>query len=158
MITTLPRVPAASELPRVDEHSVDVCAPPSVLWRSVAEIAEGTLCSGWATTASRLLGCRETAATGPRPLATGSTLPGFSVEADEPDELVMLGRHRFSDYALIFRIDDLGDGNVRLRAESRAEFPGVSGSLYRAVVIGTCGHALLVNRLLHVVKSHAERS
>jgi hypothetical protein len=38
---------------------------------------------------------------------------------------------------LIFRLDELVNGSVQLRAETRAEFPGVLGKIYRAMVIGT---------------------
>jgi hypothetical protein len=71
--------------------------------------------------------------------------------------LALEGRHRFSRYALTFRIDDLGDGASRLRAETRAEFPGARGSVYRALVIGTRGHTLATRRMLNSVGRRAER-
>jgi hypothetical protein len=62
-----------------------------------------------------LLGCADTAAAGPRPLATGSTIPGFHVAAaEEPRELALAGRHRFSEYSLVFRLEDLGEAGTRL--------------------------------------------
>jgi len=45
----------------------------------------------------------------------------------------------------------------RLRAETRARFPGGAGRLYRAAVIGTRGHILVTMRLLEAVKRRAER-
>jgi hypothetical protein len=45
---------------------------------------------------------------------------------------------------------------VRLSAETRAEFPGRSGSAYRALVIGTRGHVLAVNSILRAVRRRAE--
>ena len=44
-----------------------------------------------------------------------------------------------------------------LRAETRAEFPGVKGRAYKAMVIDTRMHVLLVRRILAAVKKQAER-
>jgi hypothetical protein len=82
----------------------------------------------------------------------GSALPGFRVVAAVPGrELVLAGRHRFSSYALVFHLEPAGPGCSRLRAETRAAFPGLSGSLYRRLVIGTGGHAVGMRRLLSAV-------
>jgi hypothetical protein len=106
-----------------------------------------------------LLGCTDTAPSGPRPLATGSVLPGFHVEAAEPGRILALaGKHRFSDYALILRFDGEGGDPTTVRAETRATFPGVKGNIYRALVIGTRGHVLVTRRLLDGIKQRAERS
>ena len=67
------------------------------------------------------------------------------------------GRHRFSSYALIFRLDRVGPDESRLRAETRAEFPGVSGGIYRFLVIGTRGHLVAVRRLLSTIKHRSEQ-
>jgi hypothetical protein len=77
--------------------------------------------------------------------------------SEAPVELALEGSHRFSRYALILRIDDLG-GRSRLRAETRAEFPGPHGRVYRALVIGTRGHVLMVRRILGAVKRRAEHT
>jgi hypothetical protein len=107
---------------------------------------------------AKVLGCADVAAAGPRPLAGGSVLPGFRVvEANAPRGLSLSGRHRLPDYALVFRLEDLGGGRTRLRAETRAEFPGLKGSVYRALVIGTRGHVLVTSRLLGATKRRAER-
>lgn len=119
-------------------------------------MVDGSLGSAGAT--ARLLGCADTVASGPRPLAEGSTLPGFHVEEAEPErKLVLAGRHRFSDYALVFRFEPEGDGTT-IRAETRAAFPGLRGSAYRALVIGTRGHVLVTRRLLAAIKRRAERA
>jgi hypothetical protein len=95
---------------------------------------------------------RRHGASGPRPLATGSAFPGFHVEtAEAPSELGLAGRHRFSTYLLSFRLEDAGSGRTKLVAETRAAFPGLKGSAYRALVIGTRMHVL-------VTKRRAERS
>jgi hypothetical protein len=106
-----------------------------------------------------LLGCADVDSSGPRPLETGSTLPGFHVELAEPGrELALAGSHRFSHYALIFRLGRLDADRTRLRAETRADFPQLKGSVYRALVIGTRGHVLVTCRLLDAAKRRAERT
>jgi hypothetical protein len=71
-------------------------------------------------------------------------------------ELVLQGRHRFASYALIFRIEDIGPRRSRLRAESRAAFPGRAGRLHRRLVIGTGGHVVGMRRLLSAIRRRSE--
>ena len=121
--------PAAARLPHVDEHSIEIAADPARTWEAVVRTAEG--------------------------------LPsrGFRVASKVPEEeLGLSGHHPFSRYALIFRIDDLGEGRTKLRAETRAAFPKLRGRIYRALVIGTRMHVLVTRRLLGATKRRAERS
>lgn len=150
---------AASErLPHVDEHAVVVEATAAVAWASLLRVVEATVSSGAASRFARIVGCADTAASGPRPLEGGSVLPGFHVEsATAPSELALAGRHRFSSYALIFHLDDLGAGRTRVRAETRAEFPGLKGAVYRGLVIGIRMHVLATRRILGAAKRNAER-
>lgn len=149
--------PDPDALPFVDEHGVEVAAPTEVVWESLCRVADGSFSSPIADRGARLLGCEETAASGPRPLAEGSTIPGFVVARAEPgSRLALVGRHRYSEYALVFRLVGEG-GTTRVRAETRARFPGAAGRLYRGAVIGTRGHVLVTMRLLNVVKRRAER-
>lgn len=144
-------------LPFVDEHGVEVEAPPEVVWESLCRVAEGSFSSPAAARFARLLGCEPSTASGPRPLAEGSSIPGFSVAQAQPgSELALVGRHRYSEYALVFRLEGNG-GTTRLRAETRARFPGATGRLYRAAVIGTRTHVLVTMRLLGAVERRAER-
>jgi hypothetical protein len=154
---------AGEGLPRVDEHSVVVGAPPLVVWDAVLTIVEQSFSSPLAASVARAPGCRDANAdadaSGLRPLAARSAFPGFHVVAAEaPRELALAGCHRFSSYALIFCLDELASGGTRLRAETRAEFPGVRGRIYRGLVIGTGTHVLGVRRLLRAVKRRAERA
>jgi hypothetical protein len=106
---------------------------------------------------ARALGCVDVEASGARPLGMGSTCPGFHVAAaEEQVMLALVGAHRFSSYALIFRLDDLGAKGTRLSAETRAEFPGLKGRLYRAMVIGTRGHVIVTRGLLAAVERRVE--
>ena len=146
-------------LPHIDEHSLVVEAGRDDTWEALLRVVEASVSSGAAPRFARILGCADTAPSGPRPLAEGSVLSGFHVAAAEsPTELALAGSHRFSSYALIFRLDDLGGGRTRVRAETRAEFPDLKGAVYRALVIGTRMHVLVTRRMLAGVKRNAERS
>ncbi len=149
---------SADELPYVDEHTVAINAPPDATWEALLRAFDGSSRSGASTRGARLLGCADVAASGPRPLAVGSTFPGFHVEAAErPQELALAGRHRFSDYALTFRLGEEDGNRTMLRAETRAAFPGLQGRAYRTMVIGTRMHVLMTRRILGSVKRGAER-
>ena len=145
--------PVAAALPYIDEHSVTIAASREVTWGLLRRVIEATAPGTFA----RILGCADIAASGPRPFAEGSVIPGFHVVvAEDPVELVLAGSHHFSNYALTFRLDDLGPSLSRLRAESRAEFPGTKGTIYRMLVIGTRVHVLATRRILAGVKRVAE--
>lgn len=58
--------------------------------------------------------------------------------------------------ALTFSLDDVGVGRCRLRATTRAAFPGLHGSAYRALVIGTGAHLRVTHRMLASVAARAE--
>jgi hypothetical protein len=148
----------ADRLPRIDEHSIAIEAPSGVTWEALLQAFGSSSRSKASTTGARLLGCADVAASGPRPLAVGSTVPGFHVEtADHSRELALAGRHRFSDYALTFRLAEEDRNGTTLRAETRAAFPGIKGRAYRAMVIGTRMHVLMTRRILASVKRGAER-
>jgi len=143
--------------PLLDEHTADVAAAPDDVWPALLETLDrafsGPVVGGYA----RIVGCADTTASGPRPLAEGARLPGFRVAVAEPGRaLVLEGSHRFSAYALSFRLEALGAGSTRLRAESRATFPGLAGQGYRLLVVGTGAHVLAVRRLLLAVRRRSE--
>jgi hypothetical protein len=142
-------------LPFIDEHAIDVAASPAATWEGLERVAGPFAAGGSPPLLIRALGCEDP--------------HGFHAAISEPQRtLALVGRHRFSRYALVFHLDPLGDGaagpgpgegegRTRLRAESRAEFPGLHGSVYRALVIGSRGHVLATRRLLGVIRSRAER-
>jgi hypothetical protein len=146
-------------LPHVDEYSLVVEAGREATWEALLRVAEGSTSSAAVPRYARLVGCADTKASGPRPLAEGSAFPGFHVAtAAAPAELALAGSHRFSDYALIFRLEQLDGGRTLVRAETRAEFPRLKGAIYRGLVIGTRLHVLATRRLLAGVKRNAERT
>ncbi|MET8028931.1 hypothetical protein [Streptomyces avermitilis] len=146
-----------ASLPYLDEHATVIAAETADVWRGLAETLDRSFSRPGMAGYTRLVGCADCAAFGPRPLAEGSTFPGWRVAAVDPGrELVLQGRHRFSSYALIFRLEHVGPGRSRLRAESRAAFPGLTGALYRGLVIGTGGHVVGMRRLLSAVRSRSE--
>jgi hypothetical protein len=145
-------------LPEIDVHDRPVAASPDRAWRALVTVLAGTF--------------RDV----PQPLAVawgleprtrtddwdhpqvGSTVPGFAVAEIEPPRMLTLrGGHRFSRYEFRFILDDVGPGRVELHAHTSAAFPGPLGRIYRALVIGTGGHAVAVRRLLEKVARRAER-
>jgi hypothetical protein len=145
---------AETSQPYIDEHAVTIDGGRQSVWRSLVEMPDAMI----SPTLARILGCVDSEASGPRPLTEGSIVPGFRVvTADEPSELALAGRHHFSDYLLVFRLDELAPDRTRLRAESRAAFPGARGSVYRMLLMGTGGHVLATRRMLTAVKRSAER-
>ncbi len=146
-------------LPYVDENSVAVGASPERVWEAVLDVVAGTT-GGWAgRRTATALGCFYTDRSGPAG-RIGSTVPGFVVARSvAPAVLALMGEHRFSRYALVFRISEtpLERAPVLLSAETRAVFPGRRGAAYRRLVIGTRGHVLVTRAMLRAVRRHAER-
>lgn len=148
-----------TRLPYIDEHAVELDLGADDAWPFLIDGIERSFCHRAARLSARLLRCDDTDATGPRPFALGSTVPGFHVEAIEPRAtLVIGGHHRFSDYALSFRLERLGPHRSRLHAETRADFPGIAGRLYRLLVIGSGGHVVAVRRLLSGIERRTDQA
>jgi hypothetical protein len=148
-----------THLPHVDEHSLVIEAGREATWAALLHVVEASVSSSGAPRYARIVGCADTAASGPRPLVEGSAFPGFHVAtAEAPAELALAGSHRFSHYALIFQLEELDGVRTRVRAETRAVFPHLKGAIYRALVIGTRMHILVTRRVLAGVKRNAERS
>lgn len=147
------------ELPWIDEHATELNATAAIVWPALLRTVESMMAGRAAPRYARAVGCADTEAGGPRPLEQGSTVPGFHVAELIPERLLALrGSHRFSDYALAFRLEPLGGVRTRLVAETRAEFPGVKGRAYRGLVIDTRAHVLVVRRLLGAVARRVERA
>jgi hypothetical protein len=140
------------ELPFVDEHAVDVDAPAERTWDAVVAVSRNAFGGGGAGLFARIVGCDETEVSG-TPVEEGSTIVGFRVETSRPPhELVLAGRHRFSEYRLTFLVEPLDDVCSRVRAVTHARFPGLHGEAYRTLVIRSGMHVLVTRRLLDAVK------
>ena len=145
------------ELPRIDEHAVRVRADPDRTWRAVLETFRSSGSAGGRVLAS-VLGAEPASTSGwdgdsPRWRAM---VPGFAVtDAERPHRVALRGRHRFSEYAIVVRIEPTGEGSV-CRLESRGAFPGPHGTVYRLLVVGSRGHVLAVRRLLDSMRRRAE--
>jgi hypothetical protein len=144
-------------LPYIDEHSLHMEATCEQVWPALLAMLRNDLGGRESASFTRLLGTVPGGLQGdwrgtPAP---GDSLPGFEVSEILPlRRLALRGHHRFSRYALVFELDpdDQADtSGCTLRAQSWAEFPGATGRAYRALVIGSHGHRLVVRRLLRQV-------
>jgi len=126
----------------IDEHSVRIDAPRERVWAALQQHTRSMLTSAQRNPLVALLG--------PHPRE------GFEVvEAIENRRLGLAGRHRFSRYRLVFDLTDGPAGATTLHARSYAEFPGVLGGVYRALVIGTRLHVVATNGLLRGVRARS---
>jgi hypothetical protein len=145
-------------LPYIDEHSIEIEATRERVWTALVSVLRTDLGGAAPRQLTRALGVVPSESRGDwraTPHA-GDTLPGFEVEESRaPVRLRLRGRHRFSRYALVFELDEIGEHSCALRAQTWAEFPGPAGQAYRALVIGTRGHRLVVWRLLRNVARRA---
>jgi hypothetical protein len=151
------------QLPYIDEHSIFIDATRERVWGALSSTLRESFGRRAPAPLARLLRLAPAGSCGDgrEALSPGSTLPGFAVaEAHAPERLALRGGHRFSRYALVFELDAAGPGpagvgHCNLRAQTWAEFPGLSGDVYRALVIGSGGHRLVVRRLLRDVARRA---
>ena len=129
-------------LPFVDEHAQVVDADVATAWGAV----EGFV-RPWVRRPAPALLAR---AWGLEPAS------GFAIAETRPNELLSLrGRHRFSRYQLDFALEPLAGDRTRVRAVTRAVFPGPHGRAYRAAVIGTRMHVLVTRRMLRRIAARA---
>lgn len=144
-------------LPAVDEHGTLVLASVEDTWDALLPVVRGSFSGRGPQRVARALDCHPAEASGEIG-DRGATIPGFCVmRVVEPAVLALQGQHRFARYGLVFRLEPTKDGNTLLRAETRAEFPGAKGRAYKALVIGSRGHVVVVNRLLRAVRRGAEQ-
>lgn len=149
---------APFELPYLDEHEVAAAASPEEVWAALPGVLRDAFDRSRAHRLARILGCEERARSGEPEPTPGPTLAGFRVaRADPPRGIALEGRHRFSRYRLAFEIEPAGPG-ARIRAVTHAEFPGVRGALYRAMVVGSGGHRIVTTRILRSIARRAERA
>lgn len=145
-------------LPYIDAHGVEVAADVESTWQALLRVARGMLDGVERSPVGRVLQLQPSQPCGPwspEPVP-GTALPGFVVERVRHAELLSLrGGHRFSRYRLDFELVAADAGRSRLWARTWAEFPGVAGAAYRALVIGSGGHRFAVRRILRDVADAA---
>ena len=147
---------AVAALPYVDEHGGRGRRRAGTIWEALIAVVEGSF-AGAAPPRTPAPSAATTRRRGPRPLARGSTFPGFHVAIAEPgSELALAGSHRFSRYALIFRLDQTAPRAHPGPGRDPRRVPGPEGRLYRTLVIGTRAHVLVTRRLLGAVKARAD--
>lgn len=147
----------AALLPFVDAWSVEIEAPPQVVWDVVLEMAPASSPSlayrlfAWAWAAD------PPASNGLAAHVLGAERPGFAVCEVVPSATYALaGRHRFARYQIVFRIEQRGPGRSRLTAETFAIFPGWPGRLYRTALMDARLHALVMWSMVRLVRRRAE--
>ena len=123
------------ELPFVDEHRTVIPRSRERVWDVLDAYA------GRSLRLSPLLA---------RALGTQPPVGFARRRVEAPALLELGGRHRFSTYVLRFELTDEAGGTL-LRAGTYAAFPGLPGRAYRALVIGSHGHAWSVRRMLDAV-------
>ena len=145
-------------LPFVDAWSVDVEASPRSVWDTVLDSMPGPYGSLALRVWAVVWGADPAEANGLAAHVLGAERPGLAVcEVVPPATYALAGRHRFARYQVVFRIDQRDVTRSRLTAETFADFPGTAGRLYRAVVIDSRAHALVVRATLQVLRLRAER-
>ncbi len=143
------------QLPRVDTHGFRTLAPPGTVMATLGAILLVGFGSRRARLLARLLRCQNRAPTRPFVLEPGAELAGFRVATAGPEEVVLVGQHRFSRYALIFRAGRMTEG-TSVSAETKAVFPGALGKLYRVFVISSGAHDRVMRRLMGKLKRRVE--
>jgi hypothetical protein len=144
-------------LPPIDEHEIDVDAPAEASWDALFPTLEKAFGGKFAHRYTERVHAAETEAHGDLH-HPGGTLPGFTVtRAIAPVMLALAGKHHLAQYAVVFRIDLLPNQRSRVRLETRAEFIGAKGRIYRAGVLGTRLHVIGVRRMLRAIKRGAEQ-
>jgi hypothetical protein len=132
-------MPAETDLPYVDEHAIRIAAPREQVWAVLERHVGAGLGVPEGHLLARILGTQPQ--------------NGFAVAKSEaPERLTLAGRHRFSRYQLRFELAEAPNRSTQLRAQTYAEFPGVHGRIYRALVIDSRLHVIATNRILRSVR------
>jgi hypothetical protein len=145
------------QLPYIDEHATTVRADAEMTWAALLRVFRGAT-GAEPSPFSRALGVEPALADGEwsPALEPGAALPGFRVsEARRAELLSLRGGHRFASYRLDLALEPDGPDATRVTARTWAAFPGAKGKVYRALVIGSRGHKLVVWALLRRMRAAA---
>jgi hypothetical protein len=145
------------KLPPIDEHYIDVDAPAEATYAALFPAIERAFAGKFAQGYCERVGATETKSGGDLH-HPGGTLPGFTVtRAIAPVMLALAGKHQLAQYAVVFRIDLIPGQRSLVRLETRAEFIGAKGRVYKAGVLGTRLHVIAARRMLRAIKREAEQ-
>jgi hypothetical protein len=143
-------------LPHIDEHSIVIGASRERVWQVLVSRLDGHLAAPTPLVGLLAITPARTHRRQSDALSVEDTIPGFAVaSARAPRQLVLRGQHRFSRYQLAFELEAAEAHRCTLRAGTSAEFPGLAGRAYRALVIGSGGHRLVVRRILRDIARRA---
>jgi hypothetical protein len=123
-------------LPYIDEHAITVDAHRAETWSALLRVM-----------------CHD-------PHDASGVPIGFVLDdAREPERLALRGRHAFAVYRWVFELDPIADtessGRTRVRATTWADFPGLHGKIYRALVIGSGAHGVVTRWTLKRIAAAA---
>jgi uncharacterized protein DUF2867 len=108
-------------LPYIDEHAITIDASREEKWSALLRVM-----------------CRN-------PHDPATVPLGFVMdEARPPERFALQGHHPFAVYRWEFELEPDDTARTRVRALTWADFPGIHGKIYRALVIGTGGHRVAV--------------
>ena len=141
-LAKLRELAVTDDLPFVDEHHIRIPASRDHVWSALRRYVDSSLGIGARNPLAWILGTEPRA--------------GFEIEREVPrQQLSMAGRHRFSRYRLVFDLADVADEETQLSARTYAEFPGLRGRVYRALVIGTGAHVVATKQILRSIRRTA---
>jgi len=138
-------------LPYIDAYGVEVPAGADATWKALLRVARGSFSGTGEHWVGRLLGLSPASAQGAwaPDMQPGVALPGFEVDDVRRGELLSLrGGHRFSRYRLDFEVVEAGDGRPGELGPGPRPHLRPAGAAYRALVIGSGGHRVVVRRML----------
>jgi hypothetical protein len=119
-------------LPYIDEHAISIAASRAETWPAVLRTI-----------------CRD-------PHDPSGVPVGFVLdEARPPERFALKGRHLFATYRWVFELDAEAPQSTCVRSATWAHFPGLHGKIYRALVIGTGAHRVVVRRTLKRIATRA---
>ena len=124
-------------LPYIDEHAISVDADRAETWSALLKVLRHD------------------------PEDPSTVPPGFVMdEALPPERFALKGRHPFAIYRWVFELDDEAPQRTRVRSATWAAFPGLHGKAYRALVISSGIHRVVVRGTLSRVAARvvAERA
>jgi hypothetical protein len=145
-------------LPFIDDHVRSFEASADAVWTALIKTLRKSLRATLPRPVAQVWGLQQTSRVGAwkDSVSVGDSILGFTVAQCEPSRLLTLrGAHRFSRYELRFELQTSASGSVEVHAKTYAVFPGFLGMLYRALVIGSGGHRIVVRWILRRIARQA---